>query len=262
MDSVVGLMVTSKRVYAKGDLPKQLLPVTQSLGEPLATHSSTGDPPALAGSFGSVSYGVTAPFPWVLLCSRCCLCPLRLELLFPQSCGSLMIKSHWPSRSDSLGIPSPFVGSPGWGAWYGVPNLYNSGRTSLVLLFSSLWITHQMGMGFDFIMIVPLLLSCCSFFFVFERGLSFSGRFQWSPFGGYSTTSCDFGAFAGGDEHTSFLLCHLEPEVTFVCLLVTFVTNLVICSPNNFLSTVYQALLYMLRIHQKLKQRPVSSWIN
>ena len=63
MDSVVGLMVTFKRVYAKGDLPKQLLPVTQSLGEPLATHSSTGDPPALAGSFGSVSYGVTAPFP-------------------------------------------------------------------------------------------------------------------------------------------------------------------------------------------------------
>ena len=36
-------------------------------------------------------------------------------------------------------------------------NLYKSGRASLVLLFSSLWFTHQAGMGFDFIMIVSLL---------------------------------------------------------------------------------------------------------
>ena len=44
------------------------------------------------------------------------------------------------SKSDSLGIPSPFVRSPGWEAWHGVPNLLNSGRTSLVLLLSSLWV--------------------------------------------------------------------------------------------------------------------------
>ena len=68
MDSLVGLMVTSKRVYTKGDLPRQLLPVTPSLGESLPTHSSTGDPPTLAGSFGSVSCGVTAPFLWVFVC--------------------------------------------------------------------------------------------------------------------------------------------------------------------------------------------------
>jgi len=34
-------------------------------GEPLQTRTSTGDPPALAGRFGSVSCGVTAPFFWV-----------------------------------------------------------------------------------------------------------------------------------------------------------------------------------------------------
>ena len=79
------------------------------------------------------------------------------SLCFPQSCESIIIKSHWPSKSDSLGIPSPFVRSPGWEAWDGVQNLYKSGRTSLVLLFSSLWFTHQAGMGFDFIMIVSLL---------------------------------------------------------------------------------------------------------
>ena len=59
---------------------------------------------------------------------------------FPQSCGSPIIKSHRPSRSDSLRIPSPFVESPGWEAWHVIQNLHNSGRTSLVLLFSSLWL--------------------------------------------------------------------------------------------------------------------------
>ena len=117
-------------------------------GEPLSTHTSRWDPPTLAGSFGSVSCGVTCwvtvscevTAPWLLL-----VCASALQdwcLCFPQSCRSPVVKSHWPSRSDSLGIPSPFVGSPGWEAWYGVQNLHNSGRTSLVLLFSSLWVTH------------------------------------------------------------------------------------------------------------------------
>ena len=34
-------------------------------GEPLPTHSTTGNPPTLAGSSGSVACGVTAPFLWV-----------------------------------------------------------------------------------------------------------------------------------------------------------------------------------------------------
>ena len=34
--------------------------------------------------------------------------------LFPQSCGSSVIKSHWPPKSNSLEVLSPFAGSPGW----------------------------------------------------------------------------------------------------------------------------------------------------
>ena len=34
--------------------------------------------------------------------------------LFPQSCVSSVIKSHWPSKSNSLGVLSPFARSPGW----------------------------------------------------------------------------------------------------------------------------------------------------
>ena len=55
---------------------------------------------------------------------------------------------------------------------------FRSGRTSLVLLFSSLRVTYSVRMGFDFIVIVPLLHSRCGFFFIFGRGVSFSGRFQ------------------------------------------------------------------------------------
>ena len=34
--------------------------------------------------------------------------------LFPQSCGSSVIKSHWPPMSNCLGVLSPFARSPGW----------------------------------------------------------------------------------------------------------------------------------------------------
>ena len=62
------------------------------------------------------------------------------SLCFPQSCGSLIIKSFWPLSPGSLGIPSPCAGYPGWVA--GAQNLHNSVRTSLVLLFSSLLVAH------------------------------------------------------------------------------------------------------------------------
>ena len=122
--------------------------------DPLPTHTFTGNLHT-SRSFGSVSCGVTAPFLWVLVCAIFCLCPPRLESLIPPVLW-IIIKSHWLSRSDSLGIPSPFDGFLVWEAWSGVQNLHNSGKTSLVLLFSSLWVTHVVSMGFDFIMICTL----------------------------------------------------------------------------------------------------------
>ena len=137
-------------------------------------------------------------------CVQGFVCALKdWSLCFPQSYESLIFKFHWASRSDSLGIPSPFVRSPGWEAWRGVLNLQDS-RTSSVLLFSSLWVTHLAGMGFDFIVIVPLLPYSCNFFFVFGHGAYVFGRFQGPPDSGCSTVSCDVGALVGGNEHTFF----------------------------------------------------------
>ena len=152
--SMVGLVVTSKRVYAKGDLPVPL-----SCGESLPTHSSTGGPPTLAGSFGSVSCGATASLG-VLADTEFCSCSPKLESLYPP----VLWKSY---NQISL---APFVGSPGWEAWCWVQNLDVSVRTSLVLLFSCLWVTHLAGIGFDFTVIVSLLPFCCGFFFVFGCG--------------------------------------------------------------------------------------------
>ena len=97
--------------------------------------------------------------------------------------GKPSVKSLWPSRSDSLGIPSPFVGSSGWKSWLGVQNVIfnNSVRTSLVLLFSSLWVTYPAVMGFDFTVVTPLLPSHCGFF-VYGCGVSllvFSSNLLW-----------------------------------------------------------------------------------
>ena len=39
--------------------------------------------------------------------------------LFPQSCVSSVIKFHWPPKSNSLGVLSPFARSPGWEIWFG-----------------------------------------------------------------------------------------------------------------------------------------------
>ena len=45
---------------------------------PQPTHTSTGDSWTLTGKSGSVSCGVTAPFCWVPVCTRFCLCPPRV----------------------------------------------------------------------------------------------------------------------------------------------------------------------------------------
>ena len=59
--------------------------------EPQPPPASAGDPPTLAGRSGSVSYGVTAPSPSVLMHTS--VCPPRVESLFPlvlsKSCSQI-----------------------------------------------------------------------------------------------------------------------------------------------------------------------------
>ena len=82
--------------------------------EPQLPPASAGDTPTLAGRSGSVSYGVTAPSPWVLMHTLLCVCPPRVESLFPpvlsKSCNQIPLAFHlWefllPLLDPQLGKP-------------------------------------------------------------------------------------------------------------------------------------------------------------
>ena len=79
-------------------------------GRSLQAHASTGDSWTFIGKPGSVSCGGYCSFRQVLVNQTLC----SPRLLFPQSHGSSAIKPHQPLKSNSLGVLSPFAGSPDW----------------------------------------------------------------------------------------------------------------------------------------------------
>ena len=87
---------------------------------PLLTHTSARDSLDTHRQVWVSLLWVTAPFSWVLVhtsfvcvCVCVCVC-VPSKSLFPQSCVKSVIKSHWPPKSNSLGVLSPFARSPGW----------------------------------------------------------------------------------------------------------------------------------------------------
>ena len=87
----IGFMERLMAIFKRTHLPKCTFFVTlqncccwclHPHSEPLLTHACKGDPPSLAGSYGSVFCRVTSSFPWVLVHKRFCLCPPRVESLF------------------------------------------------------------------------------------------------------------------------------------------------------------------------------------
>ena len=166
-------MVDSGRAQAKEYLPELLLPVSLSPCPATANPASSGDPLILAGRCGSVSYGVTAPSPWVLMSTLLFVFPPRVESLFPpvlsKSCNQILLAFQaWFSGNSSSHCQTPRLGSLTCGSEPSLQWVDFSG-----IMFSSLWVTHPVVMGFDFIVIVPLLPSHCSFSFVFGWGVSF-----------------------------------------------------------------------------------------
>ena len=103
--SMKGLVASPRVFMQRATFPTCCCQRPHPCGEPLQTYASTRDPPTLAGSFGSVVCGVSAPFLWVLVNTRFCLCPPRLESLFsPVLCKSynqipLVFKAKFPADS-------------------------------------------------------------------------------------------------------------------------------------------------------------------
>ena len=92
-----------------------------SCGVPQLPPTSAGDPPALGGMYGSVSYGVTAPFLWVLVCTRLCVCSPRVESLFSsvlwKSCNQILLAFKVSFSGDSYSCcQTPRLGNLTWGS--------------------------------------------------------------------------------------------------------------------------------------------------
>ena len=90
---------------------------------PMVSHNhpptSAGDPPTLADRSGSVSYGVTAPSPWVLMCTLLCVCPQRVKSPFSpvlsKSCHQIPLAFKvWFGGNSSSCCQIPRLGSLMW----------------------------------------------------------------------------------------------------------------------------------------------------
>ena len=109
-------MVTSKRAYTKGDWTSPTAAASAQV--PMGSPCQPTPPQETLQHLQVVL--VQSPVGSLLLSSESWytqdfICALQdWSLCFPQSYGSSIITSLRPSRSDSLGIPSPVVRTPGW----------------------------------------------------------------------------------------------------------------------------------------------------
>ena len=72
---------------------------------PLLTHDSARNSCILTGKAGSVSCGVNAPFSWVLMQTRFCLCPARVCFPSPVSSGGTIVGLMVTSSKRAYAIP-------------------------------------------------------------------------------------------------------------------------------------------------------------
>ena len=194
-------MVTSKRAQARGSTSKDCCCQCPSpRGEPLPTHTSTGDPPTLAG------WSAQSPAEPLLL-SRCMqnfVCVLQewsvcfhspVEILWPNPAG-LQSQIPWGFLSLSL---DPQVGKP------------DVQFRTFTTMGELIWYycypvcelpTQDYGIWFYCDCIPPpvsLWLLLCLWL-----GAMIFGGFQYPPVDGCSRASYNFNALIGGDKCTFF----------------------------------------------------------
>ena len=110
---------------------------------PPLTHTSAGDSWTLIGMSGSVSCGVTAPFSWVLVHTRFCLCPpwwLRVKHLpamqetWVRSLGQEdPLEKEMATHSSTVAWKIPWTEKPGRPQGMGLQRVGHDWATSLSL---------------------------------------------------------------------------------------------------------------------------------
>ena len=212
-------MATSKRTYPNKNLPGLLLPVPLSLWQDTADPCLHRRPSNTHRQSGSVSVRLLILFPG----SRFCLCPPRVEYLFPLSCGSSVVRSHWPRIPWGFPVPlqdpqaeKPDVGSRIFIKVWEIICFYCSpvceSPTWQVCDLIWLWL-HP-----SYCLVVASSLSLdMGYFFFFFGG----GGFQHPLVKSCSTPSFNFGVLAGEDEHTSLYSAILNQSLISVYIIVS-----------------------------------------
>ena len=170
-------------------------------------HTSAKDSWTLTGKSESVSCGVTAPFSWVLVCTRFCLCPPKVCFQSPVSSGGSLVGLMVISPRRLMPNPCLLHPEP---LHHGRPLLTSTcaGDTQTLKSRSASASVGSSGVqeilfmpskclwpvwGLILNAISPLLPSCWSFSFAYGCGVSFLGEIQHSLFNGCSAVSCNFG---------------------------------------------------------------------
>ena len=199
---MVWLMVISKRVYTNGDFPK-LLPAPPSLRWAPADPRLHRRPSNTSRQFWFSLLWSHGSFPLSLGACKILFVPSKTGVPISPS-GSLVVKSLWPSRSDSLGIPRHFVRSQAGKPGVGFRTLTRVGN--LLWYYCSSICHPPGGRG------IWLLWFCPSYYLTVAPSLSLDVGCLFLVGSGVlllvvvrcSTASCDFGALAGGGMCASF----------------------------------------------------------
>ena len=190
------------------------------------TPASAGDPPALAGRSGSVTYGVTAPSPGSQ-CTYYFVCALPDWSLFPpvlsRSCNQIPLTFIvWFSRNSSSRCWTSRLGSLTWGSEPSLQCVDFCG-ISVVQFVSHPPSSYGICLYCDCAPpTVSLWLLC-----LWKLDIFFC-EFQCFPVNDFSAVSCDSGALARGSESTFFysaifntdLFLVSYPAVLCVCVCV------------------------------------------
>ena len=172
--------------------------------KPQSPPTSAVDPPTLTGRPGSVSYGVTAPSPWVPMHTLLCVCPPRVESLFlpvlSKFCNQIPLAFKvWFCGNSSSHYQTPELGSLMWAS---EPSLQWVDFCGIIV---SQFVSHlpsSYGIWF-YCDCAPPTVSLQLLLCFWMWGIFF-GEFQCLPFNDCSAVSCDSSALARGSEPTSF----------------------------------------------------------
>ena len=191
--------------------------LSHSVPPTLLTHASTRDFWTLTGILESVSFGVTAPFSWVLVHTRFCLFSSRISpvlckfrrlydgvngVLQEGLCHTHVYCTHSPCPCSSPLLIRTSAGDTQTEFWLSLCGV--SGSWCTQGLSEHLWWVWGLILN----AISPLLPSCWGFSFALGSRIYFFGGILHSPVNGCSAVSCNFGVLAA-DKNMSFSLAIL-----------------------------------------------------